>query len=589
MSYQESTLVQQRDRVAARSVFFLLLALFTATFTGTPENADAEVEFQTTSALARGRGFALGGTPEAEAIIAQRFNVVPGPGPAGAREVGASPEAGPDASPEANADGERWYSWFGPGQALAGLPFYAAGRALAWAFPEVEDRHAETTHLGVARSEYFAHLLVGWRNSLFTALTAFLIVLASRRLGVQRLYAWIAGLTYGISTFAWPQARSTLNDVQGTFFLFLGFYVLLRMREEFKRLHEPRARHLFGLGATLAAAVLTRVVLAPAAAVLALAAVIAILRGSRDLARLTDAVGSRRTFLGMVGLFALPVVLGGVAFAALNLWRFGDPLETGYGAVLRSGTFFSYPFTLGLAGLFLSPGRGLLWMAPGVLLLPWGLSRAWHDGERIWPMVLPFLAAALVVLPAGAQGWHGGYTYGPRYLLPLLPFLWVGVGLALERIDVASSRGALAYGLLFVGLLVQLPAALVDHMTHQELAAEAARVRWPDPGGETAREQDEARFLNIQWDLDFAAPAAHWRILRHRVAGLGEDFDLDEIFGLDSGRTARPRDRRNQGFEHFAWVDLAERLGGSMLPGAVVISLLFAVGLILSVRSLDAF
>ena len=115
----------------------------------------------------------------------------------------------------------------------------------------------------MGRSEYFAHLVVGWRNSFLTALTALLLVLTSRRLGVQRLYAWIAGLSYGIATFAWPQARSTLSDVQGTFFLFLGFYVLLRMREEFKRLHEPRARHLFGLGACLAAAVLTRVALAP--------------------------------------------------------------------------------------------------------------------------------------------------------------------------------------------------------------------------------------------------------------------------------------------------------------------------------------
>ncbi len=566
MSYQESLLVLRRDRIAARSVFFLLLALFTATFTGPPENADAEVEFQTTSALARGRGFALGGTPEAEAIVAQRFNVVQDPSGA-----------------------DRWYSWFGPGQALVGLPFYAAGRALAWSFPEIERRNAETTHLGVQRSEYFCHLLVGWRNPVLTALTALLIVLTCRRVGVQRLYAWIAGLTYGIATFAWPQARSTLSDVQGTFFLFLGFYVLLRMREEFKRLHEPRPLHLLGLGLALVAAVFTRVALLPAAAVIALAAAVAIWRGSRDLARLTEAVGSRRSFVGMLGLFALPVVLGGAAYAVLNLWRFGDPFETGYGEALGSGTFFQYPVPLGLAGLFLSPGRGLLWMAPGVLLVPWGLARAWHDGARTWPLVLPFVVVAIALLPAGAQGWHGGYTYGPRYLLPLLPFLWVGVGLAIARVEVVSVRGALAYGLLLLGVAVQLPAALVDHMTHQELAVEAARVRWPEPGGETPREQDEARFLNIQWDLDFAAPAAHWRILRHRVAGLGEDFDLDEIFGLDSGRTARPRDRRNQGFEHFAWVDLAERLGGSMLPGAVVVALLFAIGLVLSVRSLDAF
>ena len=131
--------VSQADRMAAFSVFALLLAIYTATFSGLPDNPDAEVEFQTTSALARTGSLALGGTPEAEAIIERRYNV----------RIGVDGEA---------------YSWFGPGQAVLALPLYLAGRGLSVLWPAVEERHAATERMGASRSEYFPHLLVGWRN-----------------------------------------------------------------------------------------------------------------------------------------------------------------------------------------------------------------------------------------------------------------------------------------------------------------------------------------------------------------------------------------------------------------------------------------
>ena len=73
--------VRLGDRLVARSVLFILLAFFTATMVTQPDIIDAEVEFQTVSSLARSRSFALGGTPEAEAITTvehqgrQGFNV----------------------------------------------------------------------------------------------------------------------------------------------------------------------------------------------------------------------------------------------------------------------------------------------------------------------------------------------------------------------------------------------------------------------------------------------------------------------------------------------------------------------------------
>ena len=550
------------DRLAAHSVLAILLAIYTATMTGLPDNPDAEVEFQTASALAREHTLALTGTPEAEAIVARHFNVVPG------------------------LDGES-YAWFGPGQALVALPFYAVGRALAFVWPAIETRHAATTRLGAAQSEYFAHLLVGWRNPLLSGLTAFLIVLTARRLGMGRTAAWLAALTYGLASFAWAQARSTLSDVQAAFFLFLAFHGVVVVAERFQRLRQPRAHELAVVGLALGLCVLTRVAALPAAAVVLWAGSSAVWRGNRRIQRTYEPAArpDKRTLAGLLVFLLVPFGACLAAFAWLNQLRFGDPLETGYGAVLASGTFFSYPPLEGLLGLTLSPGKGLLFMAPALLLVPFGLTQVTGRDLGLWTRTALGVALAVAGPIAFTQTWHGAWTYGPRYLLPLLPFAWIGVGFALEKPRPWLRRVACA--LFALGFAVALPASLVDHVTHQELALHAARVQWPDPGGADEREADDARFLLIQRDPGFAAPWAHWRIFRHRVAGLGEVFPLDDIFRLDVDLQATPGEERERGFNHLAWVDLANRLAGSAWPGVMASVVLFCVGVVLAILALD--
>ena len=539
---------ERGDRRAALSVFLILLAVYSATFTGLPDNPDAEVEFQTTRSLARDASFALGDTPEARAIVAARFNVAPGrPG----RE-------------------QRFYSWHGPGQALAGVPFYWCGALLARAFTAIEARHAATTLRGYPRSEYFAHLCVSWRNPLLAAATAGLLVLTALRLGLARTAAWLTGLTFGLCSFAWPQARSTLSDVQATFLTFLAFHELVRVRATLVEERAPRLGHLAVLGAALAAAVLTRVVLLPVALVLLGATLVVLHRAPRR--------GRWLTALGV------PLVLGAALFLWVNYARFGSPLETGYGAVLASGTFFSYPPLLGLAGLLVSPGKGLVWLAPGLVLFPLGWVLARRRGEALWPWTALGVALACMGPVACMQAWTGAYTYGPRYVLPMVPIAWLCVGYALADGRLARVAASL---LLALGFVVQLPAALVDYNTHLELAVQAARVRWPDARGPTQRDQDEARFLALCWDWGFAAPWAHWRILFHRLAGRGEQFPVRELFFLDSDLVLEPAERRERGFEHLAWVDLRQRLGGRTGPAWLAVTALFLAGGLLASRSLD--
>lgn len=533
-------------RRAFWSVFLLLLGLYTACFTGLPDNPDAEVEFQTTSSLARTGSLALGGTPEAEAILAARFDVAPG-GPARAGQ---------------------WFSWFGVGQAAVGLPFYALGAALARCFPAVQAEAAQLGDYGVARSEYFEHLCVGWRNPLLSAWTAALIVAAALRLGARARSAWLVGIAYGLASFALAQARSTLSDVQAAACLMLAFERLLAARERWSRGQGARAA-LFVFGAALGLAVLTRVFAAPAAALIALAP--CVLRARAPAA-------ARRPSLVELGCALLPALACALIFAAVNRARFGHWLDTGYGSGVGAD-FFAYPIPYGLAGLAISPGKGLLWLAPALVAWPfaWRALRARGEALARW---LPWLVLLAIALPVSAmQGWHAGYTFGPRYLLPALPLVWCGLASALEAARTRLAKAACA--LLFAfGLASNLPAALIDTMTYHDAAVQAARTAWPLPETADARAADEQRFLLIAWDWRFAAPWAHWRLFAAQLRAPGSDPDA-RVFGLPPAPLPLAHERE-RGFRHLAWVQHAELPHARAWPGWAFAALCAAAGLLLA-------
>ena len=554
MSAARSSTIRHADRVLARSVLCIALAIYVGTFAGIPEVRDGEVDYQNARALAR-LSLETAGTPEADQLAEQRGTT------AGA----------------------------GVAQSLVAVPLYWTG----WLAGEVlwttlQARHEQLGYYGERRSEYFQHAFVGLRNPLLSALTAWLIVLIARRMGLERRHAWLAGVTYALTTFAWPQARSCLPEVQATFWLCFSFYWILRIRERFELLENPRAIELLAFGTSVGLAFLTRASLGLACLVLCVVGETVVRRGHRRLtaSRWTPRDRRRRGVRSSVVLVFAPVLASLAVFALTNWLRFGSALDTGRPPADLALDDWGASARLGLLGVLASPGRGLFWMAPALLALPVGFAQAKERGERLWPPVALALSIAVLLPIAFQREWHGSWTYGPRFLLPLLPFLWLGVAFAFPA--AGESRGLRVFlGATFaLGLLVQLPAALVDHVTHQDMAGRAADIEFESRGVSLEADADD-RFLHVQWSWGFAAPWAHWRILRHRVSGLDEEYPVREIFRVDSDDVLRPRSGRDEGFRHIAWVDLASRLGGPVWPGVVIVGFLAALGLLRAIQGLD--
>ncbi|HTI95950.1 MAG TPA: hypothetical protein VL425_05495 [Rudaea sp.] len=94
----------------------------------------------------------------------------------------------------------------------------------------------------------------------------------------------------------------------------------------------------------------------------------------------------------------------------------------GYGLVRPPRNFFQHDWS-GLAGLLLSPTRGLLVFSPFLILVPAGLARRLRSpGSRALAVAFGAAVAAQIVLYAMVD-WRAGVCWGPRYMTDILPIL----------------------------------------------------------------------------------------------------------------------------------------------------------------------
>lgn len=171
-----------------------------------------------------------------------------------------------------------------------------------------------------------------------------------------------------------------------------------------------------------------------------------------------------------LGAFGVGLALGLAALAAYNLARFGSPLATGY--ALGGGEDFSASPVVGLLGLTIGPYRGLLWFAPVSALAVALVPLAWRRAPALVGLAGAVGMTTLVTYAAWWT-WWGGYTWGPRFLLPALPLLTLALPLAWPRLSAAARWGTAL--IVALSALAQVPGVLVDFNPTER----ALREHWP--------------------------------------------------------------------------------------------------------------
>lgn len=287
-------------------------------------------------------------------------------------------------------------------------------------------------------------------NPLIAALSALALARLGRLLTGSRKAGIIAATLWAFGTVAWPHSRTYFTEPLAGLLALLAFDALCRWYMTPSGLGR---RHAALVGVFLGLANLARVD-SPFFTVGAIAAMtgLGLLRYLRDDSWARETRRSPWFDIFVAGSIALGAW---IALQTFNTLRFGGgDVTSGYGDQAEH-VDFSTPLLIGLHGVFMTPGKGLFFFSPALLLGLWGWLRI--------PCHLRWLrtAAAVTFVPfflamVKWQNWDGGWCWGPRHLvqvhLPLmLGAVFLATALNWKRLVAGVAVFAVAVGVQLYG------------------------------------------------------------------------------------------------------------------------------------------
>ena len=315
----------------------------------------------------------------------------------------------------------RFYSFYGLGQSLLAIPLFIISKPITWLLNTPPD--------------YAGEFMFCILNTLLVSLMCVLLF----KLLIDMRYSYMVSLlttfVFGLSTPVWFYAKYPSDNVTIAFFILLSFFLAYR-------------RKFFLSSLCLGFAIITREY-----AVLFVPFILIFLIHLRS-------ENWKRHVFGFV--------LGIIPFLAVvcfyNYYRYGNafqnasmPFPYGVGAVTWSdGTspwtnFIPY----GLYGFFLSPGKGIIFYSPIILLSIIGFFYLMKDNKLIFSVSMTVITLYIIVLSAH-RAWAGGmFGFGPRFLIPIFIFFMIPLASYLKKFF--YSKGKLIFLLLFsLGIAVQI-------------------------------------------------------------------------------------------------------------------------------------
>lgn len=174
-------------------------------------------------------------------------------------------------------------------------------------------------------------------------------------------------------------------------------------------------------------------------------------------------------------------LIGGSALSAITLLSFNlglaGSLLGGYGRV-GAASFFSHDLVQGVAGLLVSPTRGLFFFSPFLvfLALAWRYRPASRE-ERILTLAMAIAVVAHLVIYAKAD-WRAGTSWGPRYMTDLLPFL---IWMLVPVVTALGPLGRVAFHVAVGAAIVIQAVGAFSYLPHFDAPIFANDRGWEQP------------------------------------------------------------------------------------------------------------
>jgi hypothetical protein len=366
--------------------------------------------------------------------------------------------------------GGHFYSVKAPGLAVLTLPAYVALDAAGakrvareaaanarradhprWIPPEKPDLSqyafsAHRAHQVEIRVEHETPII--WALTLVGAVLPAVALLMLVRGVAERIepgYGTAAAITLGLGTIVFTFAAEYFSHVLAATLGFAAFALLFREREGSAR------TSLVGVAGLLAGLAVSFEYPLGLLAVILLIYALARPRRPRRAAA-----------------YAAGAAIGAAPALAFNWWALGSPLRfayshavaiqgiTGHAVLgLNSSGFFGIDLPRpGAAVDLLVAGRGLLTLTPVLVMAALGAAGLRKRGHAAEAAVIGAVAVAYFLYNTGYWLPFGGGSPGPRFLIPALPFLAIGLASAYRRLP------ALTLGLAIPSAMFMLAGAL---------------------------------------------------------------------------------------------------------------------------------
>ncbi len=275
--------------------------------------------------------------------------------------------------------------------------------------------------VGVRTDELSAHALVSLQRtcvmlpiSLLGGLMLYLLLLRRR---LREGTALFASLLWMLATPAFHYGGAFYGHHIAAVFLLLGLYLIEHP--------SPSLPRSLAAGFCLGFAVLTEYQAAPASVLLGLFAVYVWRKEPR-----------------LIVAFGLGAGVCALALLAYNNAAFGSPFALSYSHVTNPAFVHNHDHGIGgidlpqaeaVMGLLFTLRRGLFITAPALLLMLPGLWALFRK-ERLTALLLFAIVVCQVLIIAGYDAWWGGWSFGPRLLLPAFGIAMLLVAYGLEAL-----------------------------------------------------------------------------------------------------------------------------------------------------------
>ncbi len=288
---------------------------------------------------------------------------------------------------------------------------------------------------------HFERFVISFFNILISSIGAVLFYLLLFRITKSNILSLFISLIYSFGSLIFIYTMDFYSEPLCTLFIIASFLFIIKNEENV--LDKEKSKNYFFSGLLLGLAITTHIT-----AVLSVPFFFMFILGQESKDKLV--------IQGFIK-FSLNFILGLSIFSLLLLYynylRFGNIFETGR----TVDPLFRYAWYVnplrGLYGMTISGGKGIFIYSPIIIL---GIL-FWKHFHKKYPHLSIAIIGMIIIrlfFIASRSDWHAGFCLGPRYLVIIIPFLFIPIAIGLKEILKRKQLKRFIYISIFSGLCI---------------------------------------------------------------------------------------------------------------------------------------